>query len=451
MVLQVFEWSSRFETGVELIDSQHKVLVDLTNELGDAVVQGDRARGLQVVEQLKAYTDYHFKAEEAWSIEAGQPPQALVAHRKGHGGFVHQLEAFAEDWGCDGRGPESLHRFLTAWLITHILGEDRNMVLRLSQRSGSTLSAPVPLGVGEQVLLEAADNLHAALSNMTRDLEHRVALRTAELDEINQRLKASLVTGVRTFTSLIELRGGMLAGHSRRVADLARQLAMGLQLDEDGVQQVFLGALLHDIGKIGLPDDLLGKPAARMSAQELDWYRAHPVNGEGALIAMAELHGASQAVRSHHERWDGQGYPDGLAGEGIPLLARIVAVANDFDNLQQGVSTHRRLSMDEALSAVQDGAGERYDPQVVEALAVVLGRSGGASEPEVVTSSKALLPGMMLTRDLVTPEGVLLLTAHTALEAQTVARVRHFMASGGRSEWPVYVRPAEDQVAPKVR
>jgi hypothetical protein len=128
-----------------------------------------------------------------------------------------------------------------------------------------------------------------------------------------------------------------------------------------------------------------------------------------------------------------------------------VAVANDFDNLQQGVSTHRRLSMDEALSAVQDGAGERYDPQVVEALAVVLGRSGAASEPEVATSSEALLPGMMLTRDLVTPEGVLLLTAHTALEAQTVARVRHFMASGGRSELPVYVRPAENQVAPKVR
>ena len=447
MVLQVFEWSSHFETGVELIDDQHKVLVELTNALGDAVVHGDQARGLQIVEQLKAYTDYHFKAEEAWSIEAGQLPQALIAHRKGHGGFVHQLEAFAEDWGCNGQGAQSLHRFLTAWLITHILGEDRNMVLQLSQQAGSALDAPVPLSAGEQVLLEAAHNLHAALSSMTRELEQRVEARTAELAETNERLKASLLTGVRTFTSLIELRGGMLAGHSRRVADLARQLASGLQLDAEAVQQVFLGALLHDIGKIGLPDDLLGKPVAGMSVQELKWYRAHPVNGEGALIAMAELHGASQAVRSHHERWDGQGYPDGLAGENIPLPARIVAVANDFDNLQQGVSVPQRHSMDEALAVIRAGAGECYDPQVVEALAVTLGRSEAASELEVATSSEALLPGMMLSRDLVTPEGVLLLTANTALEAQTVARVRHFLAANGRTAFPAYVKPAKKRVA----
>ncbi|WP_168708605.1 bacteriohemerythrin [Hydrogenophaga sp. PAMC20947] len=440
MVLQVFVWSPHFETGVELIDSQHRVLVELTNALGDAVVHDERAQCLQVLEQLKAYADYHFKAEEAWSIEAGQPPQALAAHHKGHAGFVHQLAQFTEGWCGDGQKAQALHRFLTAWLITHILGEDRNMVMRLSQQSGSLIDTPVALGVGEQVLLEAAHNLHAALSGKSLELEQRVQARTAELAESNQQLKANLLTGVRTFTSLIELRGGMLAGHSRRVADLARQLAMGLKLDAETVQQVFLGALLHDIGKIGLPDDLLGKPVARMTAQELKGYRAHPVNGEGALIAMAELHGASQAVRSHHERWDGQGYPDGLAGEGIPLPARIVAVANDFDNLQHGITTARRLSMDEALRIIQASRNERYDPTVVDALTVMLGRSADADEPEVATSCTALLPGMMLTRDLVTPEGVLLLTAHTALEAQTVARVRHFMAAGGLTAFPVYVR-----------
>ena len=447
MVLQVFEWNSRFETGVALIDSQHQVLVDLTNALGDAVVHDDQAQGLLVLEQLQAYADYHFKAEEAWSIQAGQSPEALAVHHRTHAGFVHQLAQFAEGWHGDGRKAQALHRFLTAWLITHILGEDRNMVMHLSQQSGSSVDAPVPLGVGEQVLLEAAHNLHAALSGLTRELELNVQTRTAELAESNQRLKTRFLTGVRTFTSLIELRGGMLVGHSRRVADLARQLAMCLKLDAETVEQVFLGALLHDIGKIGLTDDLLGKPVARMSAQELALYRAHPVSGEGALLAMAELQGASQAVRSHHERWDGQGYPDGLAGERIPWPARIVSVANDFDNLQQGVSTGRRLSMDEALRTVQSGSGERYDPQVVDALAVALGRSAAMSAPEVTTTGGALLPGMMLSRDLVTPEGVLLLAAHTALEAQTVARVRHFMEAGGLSDFPVYVRPAKEHVA----
>lgn len=447
MVLQVFAWGPQFETGVELIDSQHQVLVELTNLLGDAVVSDDRAQALHVLDQLKDYAEYHFTAEEAWAAQVGQPPQALASHHQTHAGFVHQLGQFVEGWHGDGTKAQALHRYLTAWLITHILGEDRNMVMRLSQQSGSSLASPVPLGVGEQVLLDAAHNLHAALSGMALELEQRVQARTAELAEANERLKASLLTGVRTFTSLIELRGGMLAGHSRRVADLARQLAVCLKLDTETVQQVFLGALLHDIGKIGLPDDLLGKPVARMTPNELALYRAHPVNGEGALIAMAELQGASQAVRSHHERWDGQGYPDGLAGDGIPWPARIVAVANDFDSLRHGINMPRRLSMDEALHTLRASSNERYDPQVVDALAVVLGRSTTTSQPEVATSSSALLPGMMLTRDLITPEGVLLLTAHSALEAQTVARIRRFLAAGGLTEFPVYVQPLEDHEA----
>lgn len=441
MVLQVFKWTSQFETGVELIDSQHQTLVSLTNELGDAVILDDRVLALRVLEQVVEYAGYHFKAEEAWFAKARVSPQDLAVHHQTHQEFVLQLERFAERWQEDRSKAQALHRFLTAWLISHILGDDRDMVRSLSQRSGSTAEAPVPLSATEQVLLDVSHNLHDALSALTRDLELKVQDRTAELTEANARLKASFLTSIRTFTSLMELRGGMLAGHSRRVAELARQLALCLKLDTDAVEQVYLGALLHDIGKIGLTDDLLGKPVVRMSTHDLALYQTHCANGEGALLAMEELQGASEAVRSHHEHWDGQGFPDGLAGERIPLSARIVSVANDFDNLQQGVSMGRRLSVDEALHVIQDNCGERYDPQVVEALSVTLGRSDFESLPESEVTGEALLPGMMLSRDLVTPDGVLLLAANTALAAQTVARVRRFMEAGGLNEFPVYVRP----------
>ena len=444
MVVQSFVWGQPFETGVELIDTQHQRLVALVNVLGEALVQDDKAASLDLLEQLKAYAAYHFEAEEAWSVQAGQPPQALASHHETHNGFVHQLAQFADGWCGGGEKAQALHRFLTSWLITHILGDDRNMVRRLSQQTGSSLVAPVPLGEGERVLLDAAHNLYAALSSKTQELEERVQARTAELVDANQRLKATLYNSARTFTSLIELRGGMLAGHSRRVAELARKLAIHMGLDADAVQQVFLGALLHDIGKIGLPDDVLGKPVANMSAQDLKLYCAHPVHGEGALIALTEGRGVMEVARSHHERWDGRGFPDGLVGEAIPLCARIVAVANDFDGLQHGIITRQRLSMDEALRIVQASREERYDPHVVDALTVVLGRASPVKEREVETTCAQLLPGMMLSRDLVTPEGVLLLAAHTSLEAQTVERIRRFLSDSDLTQFAVFVRPGQD-------
>lgn len=213
-----------------------------------------------------------------------------------------------------------------------------------------------------------------------------------------------------------------------------------------------MGALLHDIGKIGFPDDLLGKPISRMSSDELKMYRGHAASGEAALIAMPELHGAAQAVRSHHERWDGRGYPDGLIGERIPLEARLIAVANDLDSLQHGIITARRLSMDEALVIIQASSGERYDPQMVDALIAVLGRTPAApapvSVPDITIRCSALRPGMTLARDLVTDEGMLLLTADHSLEARTIARIQSFLSTGGLGDLQVSVRPSSESPPP---
>ena len=314
MKLQVFVWSDLFETGVELIDSQHQALVDLINQLGEGVMQDRPDRAGDVLERLKDYAVYHFSAEEAWSVEHGQPPAALAAHHDQHQGFLGQVLWFAHGWqqGDPAQG-EALHRFLSAWLVAHILGEDRQMVQRLASRPGSELAQSI------------------------------------------ERLRANFLTSVRTFTNLMELRGGQLAGHARRTADLARKLAQQLRLDPATAQQVFLGALLHDVGKIGLPDDMLGKPVAALKGVELEMYRAHCVTGEAALLAIGDLHGAVHAVRSHHERWVGRGYPDGLAGELIPLETRIVAVANDMDSR---AARHHRGAPPVAGRGTQPGQGQ---------------------------------------------------------------------------------------------
>jgi len=152
------------------------------------------------------------------------------------------LAQFSQAWAQGGRQAEELQRFLSAWLIVHILGEDRAMVQGLSQVPGTAVQAPRALGDGEQVLLDAVRTLHGALAGLNSSLDRRIQERTAELALANQRLKGSFLTSIRMFTSMMELRGGMLAGHSRRVADLARRVALRMGLDDNAVQQVFLGA-----------------------------------------------------------------------------------------------------------------------------------------------------------------------------------------------------------------
>lgn len=439
MNLQTFVWNERFATGVELIDQQHQALVALINSLGEAVVGGDGAECDRVLAEVQAYAQYHFDAEEAWWSQAGAPPWARAAHHERHTEFADQLTQFSQTWTQGGRQAEELQRFLSAWLIVHILGEDRAMVQGLSQVPGTAVQPPRALGDGEQVLLEAVRTLHGALAGLNASLDQRIQERTAELALANQRLKGSFMTSIRMFTSMMELRGGMLAGHSRRVADLARRVALRMGLDDNAVQQVFLGALLHDIGKIGLPDELLGKPVTQMNAQEMAVYRAHPVAGAQALIALDDLQPAANAVRSHHERFDGKGFPDGLSGEAIPLEARILAVANDYDGLQHGVISLRRLSMSEALQCVQDQAGQRYDPSVVDALLHVLGRAGYESGPERVVLPTELTPGMTLSRDLVTPDGMMLLAANSPLEAGLIRRIQAYLGQAGHRPLQVHV------------
>ena len=246
-----------------------------------------------------------------------------------------------------------------------------------------------------------------------------------------EKLKGSFITSVKVFANLIELREGNLAGHSRRVADLARKIANKLALPPKEAQDVFLAGLLHDIGKIGLPDHLLAKAVTQMTGDDLGAYRKHPAKGEQSLMALEELRGAAKLIRSHHERFDGQGYPDGLTGLAIPLGARILALANDYDGLQIGIVAPRRLSVEDAKKMIVDGRGKRYDPQVVDAFIAAIGGVEPEHMAELAVAVADLKPGMALARDLLTRDGVLLLATDYLLDANLIRQIRDYAAAEG--------------------
>jgi len=282
-------------------------------------------------------------------------------------------------------------------------------------------------------LLELTQRQNEALRELNASLEVKVRERTAELEQANaslnaanDRLKQNFLVSIKMFTGLMELRGGAMAGHSRRVADLSRKLAVQLGVEGKGLQDIFLAGLLHHVGKIGFPDALLARPVVRMNGEEKALYRKHPLTSESALMPLEELKEAAHLVRLHHERFDGQGFPDGLIGLGIPLGARILAVASDFDELQQGSLADKRLTADEAKTMIAESRGKRYDPLVVDALLELLGRPKAEFAREGEVRAADLQPGMVLARDLVGRDGVLLLAADYVLDSNLVTQIRAY-------------------------
>ena len=272
------------------------------------------------------------------------------------------------------------------------------------------------------------------LKELNASLEQKVAERTAEVrqalslvEKAHGELKKTFLTSVQVFAGLIELRSGpagnRLAGHGRRVAELARTLAHRLGLPEAEAQNIMLAGLLHDIGKIGLPDELLGKPYNTLSQEQRALVIKHPVVGQNILMSIDKFKEAAQLVRYHHECFDGSGYPDRLAGIAIPQGARILSVANDYDALQIGTLVQRPLKIDEALAFLIDNRGKRYDPSAVDCLAQYISETRKTGISELPTRSLQLKPGMVLSRDLTHRDGYLLLVKGSPLTADIIAQL----------------------------
>jgi response regulator RpfG family c-di-GMP phosphodiesterase len=283
---------------------------------------------------------------------------------------------------------------------------------------------------------------NAQLRDLNRQLEQRVAARTAELKDAHEKVERNYLKSIRVFSNLLELRGGgQTAGHCRRVADMARQLARSLGLAPAQVNEIFVAALLHDIGLMAVPDRMVGAPVTRLFAQDLTAYRMHVLNAEQSLMALDDMQPLLPLIRSHHERHDGQGYPDRLVGQAIPFGARILAVADAFDDLQHGALVEARLSVDEARALMRQGRGTQFDPVVLDAFLQITAPDETSSATDIQVRSALLQPGMVLSRDLVAPSGLLMLSAGHRLTASLIQRIREFEQRAGALE--IHIHPGD--------
>lgn len=272
------------------------------------------------------------------------------------------------------------------------------------------------------------------LKTLNASLEHKVAERTAELrqalsfvEQSHGELKKSFLTSVQVFAGLIELRSGsvgtQIAGHGRRVAEHARTVAQRMGLADGEVQNIMLAGLLHDIGKLGLPDELLGKAFNTLSAEHRAQVMKHPIVGQNILMGIDKFKEAAVLVRHHHECYDGSGYPDRLSGIAIPQGSRILQVVNEYDSLQIGTLVQRPLKPAEAMSFLLENRGKRYDPVAVDAFFKLISETQKTGPVELPLRSMHLKPGMVLTRDLIHADGYVLLAKGSVLSAEIIAQL----------------------------
>jgi putative nucleotidyltransferase with HDIG domain len=175
------------------------------------------------------------------------------------------------------------------------------------------------------------------------------------------------INSIRALAAAIDAKDPYTRGHSERVARYSSLVAKEMGLPSEDVRRVRLSALLHDVGKIGIDDRIIRKPTA-LTEEEFEIMKSHPVKGAAIMDAIPELHDVIPGMKHHHERWEGGGYPDGLAGEEIPLQARIVSVADTFDAMTTTRPYQQAMDLRFVFQRLRDLAGNRFDPQVVDAL-----------------------------------------------------------------------------------
>ena len=207
--------------------------------------------------------------------------------------------------------------------------------------------------------------LEEELEAYHKNLERLVEERTAEIRQALSVVKKSHLDSVMVLAGAIDAKDPYTRGHSDRVRKMSVRIGMKLGFDEKRLENLVFGALLHDIGKIGIKDEVLQKQG-NLSSKEYQYIQEHPLIGVKIVEGIDFFKDKIPMIRNHHEHFDGSGYPDGLVGEAIPLEARTVAVPDAFDAMTSSRPHHEAMPLAEALSEMEKGKGKQFDPKILE-------------------------------------------------------------------------------------
>lgn len=204
-------------------------------------------------------------------------------------------------------------------------------------------------------------------AKLTRNLEGEVEKKAAEIIESNKRFRKLSLEIMYAFAATIEAKDKYTNGHSTRVAEYSREIARRLGKTGDELEEVYYEGLLHDTGKIGIPDSIINKNG-KLTDEEYDVIKSHPTIGAGILENITVLPRLAISAHWHHEKYDGTGYPDGLKGEDIPEIARIIAVADTYDAMTSNRSYRGVMPQEKVRAEFERCAGTQFDPVMAKIM-----------------------------------------------------------------------------------
>jgi response regulator RpfG family c-di-GMP phosphodiesterase len=272
-------------------------------------------------------------------------------------------------------------------------------------------------------LQEWNDNLKGRVLQQTT----AIRMKSEEVQAALEHVREDFQGMITALSSLVEMRGEDVRHHARKVAELAVNAARELGIGGEELETIRIAALLHDIGEIGIPERILMQPPEAMDPGDFSIYCLHPVRSQMALVNIAGLRKAGTLIRHHHEKYDGSGYPDRLAGEAIPLGSRILAFADQID---RAARTATGEVADIVMTRLELDLGTRFDPALMRVFRKIakyayFSMSSGETpkDIEVELRPEEIKPGMTLSRSVVSGSGMLLLYRGIALDETMIRAI----------------------------
>lgn len=279
-------------------------------------------------------------------------------------------------------------------------------------------------------LYESTINQSLQTRQINDDLERKVAERMAEIERKNTELEENFLDVIRLLTNLLEVRSSTMAGQSQYMADAARWLSRALFLPLDEQRNIEIAALLHNLGQLGLPDSVIQKSTLQLEKGDKEMLRHSALVAESLLSTVPRLRRVATIVRHQGEWWNGQGFPDGLSGESIPIGSRILSVVAGYLKYQD-------------LATLQQSDGKRYDPAILREFRRYLDERPRIRQQQAKSELKLhaseLDEGMILARDLVTGTGQLVAPSGQIVDRVILDRLNMIAHSNG-NETKVYVQ-----------
>lgn len=288
------------------------------------------------------------------------------------------------------------------------------------------------------------------LKEINSTLEQKVEERSKQIIKKNHELEQNLYNTVRAFASLIDNSSPVMIGHGRRVSLYSKQIGQYLNLSETEIIHVEIAGLLHDIGKIGFSEKLLTLNYSKMNDEEKDLYEKHPEEGQAIVRFINKLDHVGLIIRSHHERYDGSGYPDQLSGDCIPIESQIISVSDRYDSIvnlninkdkyikeyeKERNTTYDHLPTDSVLKSaavlhIKKNAFSEFSPDVVKAFLSFSKKQGINDGDDKEIPIEKITEGMVLSRSLYTSNGRFILPYNTKLTQDHIDKLKALHSRG---------------------